>query len=138
MLQRVSIGAAPHGARRAWRLARRWCASLGLALIMALGAGLPALAADPPQPNDGAQVLQSFEDAKPGADARDSSDHTRRWVMFALGAPLLLMLLLTGGLGIAMGVYGKPVFLAHMVCAGLSITLAIVHAIVGIVWFRPF
>jgi hypothetical protein len=58
--------------------------------------------------------------------------------MFGLGAPLLILLLITGSLGVAMGVYGKPVYLAHMVCAGLSVTLAIVHAIVGLVWFRPF
>jgi len=48
------------------------------------------------------------------------------------------LLLVTGGLGVAMGVYGKQVFVAHMICAGLSMTLAIAHAIVGIVWFYPF
>lgn len=66
------------------------------------------------------------------------SDERKRLVMFSLGVPLLILILLTGGLGIAMGVYGKPVFLAHMVCAGLSMTLALGHAIVGIVWFYPF
>ena len=59
-------------------------------------------------------------------------------VMFVLGVPLLFLLLTTGVLGIAMGVYGKPVFVAHMVCAGLSMTLAVAHAIVGLVWFYPF
>jgi len=47
-------------------------------------------------------------------------------------------LLSTAALGIAMGVYGKPVYLAHMICAGLTVTLAVVHVIVGLVWFRPF
>lgn len=97
-----------------------------------------ALAADPALENDGAQVLQSFAKAPAVAVTSDAAEQTRRWVMFALGAPLLVLLLITGGLGVAMGVYGKPVFVAHMVFAGLSITLAIVHAIVGIVWFRPF
>lgn len=88
-------------------------------------------------PDSGAKVLQSF-DQEATATQENQADRTRRWVMFGLGAPLLLLLLVTGALGIAMGIYGKPVYLAHMICAGLSITLAIVHAIVGIVWFRPF
>jgi hypothetical protein len=118
---------------------RRVLAALGVLLAFGLGAALPTCAAaDPAQPNDGAQVLQSFERTAQGSDQPDAADQTRRWVMFALGAPLLILLLITGSLGIAMGVYGKPVYLPHMICAGLSITLAIVHAIVGIVWFRPF
>ncbi|WP_213035209.1 hypothetical protein [Candidatus Nitrotoga fabula] len=62
----------------------------------------------------------------------------KQMVMFFLGVPLLIMLLITGGLGIAMGIYGKQVFMLHMVSAGLTITLAFVHAILGIVWFYPF
>lgn len=98
----------------------------------------PATAADAPAENDGARVLQSFEHVAPAAPQPDANDQTRRWVMFGLGAPLLILLLVTATLGIAMGVYGKPVYLAHMICAGLSVTLAVVHAIVGLVWFRPF
>ena len=58
-------------------------------------------------------------------------------MMFALAVPLLILLLITAGLGISMGLYGKDLFLPHLIFAGLSITLAIAHAIVGIVWFRP-
>ena len=58
--------------------------------------------------------------------------------MFVMGVPLLILLLVTGALGIAMGVYGKQVFVAHMVFAGLTMTLALAHAVVGIVWFYPF
>jgi len=129
----------------AGRLAPQWQATLrqvvaaiGMAAACSLCVLHPAAAADPAPPNDGAQVLQSFEKTAQAPDATDPTDQTRRWVMFFLGAPLLILLLITGGLGIAMGVYGKPVYLAHMIFAGLSITLAIVHAIVGIVWFRPF
>lgn len=113
--------------------------SLGAGLILCaalLGAAAPA--ADPPAENDAAQVLHSFEQVTNAPAPADSTDLTRRWVMFALGAPLLVLILITGALGIAMGVYGKPVYVAHMIFAGLSITLAIVHAIVGVVWFRPF
>jgi hypothetical protein len=92
----------------------------------------------PLREGEGARVLQAFDAPAHAPDAASGQDHTRRWVMFALGAPLLLLLLATGALGIAMGIYGKQVYVAHMICAGLSITLAAVHAIVGLVWFRPF
>jgi len=119
--------------------ARRLCALLLATLALSLAAVTVALAADPPPTdNDGARVLQSFETAAPAPVAVDAAEQTRRWVMFGLGAPLLVLLLITAGLGIAMGIYGKPVYLAHMICAGLCVTLAVVHAIVGIVWFRPF
>ena len=60
-------------------------------------------------------------------------------IIFLLGTPLIIMILITGGLGIAMGVYGKQqLFAAHMICAGLTITLALVHAVVSVVWFFPF
>ncbi len=127
------------GAPRLALLLRRALACLLLAAACAPAA---VLAADtpptPPVENDGARVLQSFEHLAAPEPQPDAGDVTRRWVMFALGAPLLVLLLITGALGIAMGVFGKPVYLAHMICAGLSVTLAIVHAIVGLVWFRPF
>ena len=66
------------------------------------------------------------------------SDQRKREVMFYLGVPLLLFILITAGLGIAMGVYGKDVYLPHMIFAGFSVTLALAHAVVGIVWFYPF
>jgi hypothetical protein len=51
---------------------------------------------------------------------------------------LLILILLTAAMGIRMGIYGKDVFVAHMVLAGLTVTLAIAHAIAAIVWFNPF
>ena len=83
------------------------------------------------------QVIQAFT-SQEKTDAVSIEQQTKHLVMFVMGAPLLVLLLVTGGLGIAMGVYGKQVFVAHMVCAGLSMTLAIAHAVVGIVWFYPF
>ncbi|NOX75649.1 MAG: hypothetical protein GXP17_03335 [Gammaproteobacteria bacterium] len=65
-------------------------------------------------------------------------DKTKRLIMFLLAVPLLLLLIATVALGVAMGIYGKQVFLPHMICAGLSLTLALGHAVVGIVWFFPF
>ncbi len=65
-------------------------------------------------------------------------DQKKRLIMFFMGVPLLVFILVTAGLGIALGVYGKRVYVPHMICAGLSVTLAIAHAVVGIVWFYPF
>jgi hypothetical protein len=86
---------------------------------------------------DNSQVIQAFT-SQEKQDAVSVELQTKHLVMFVMGVPLLALLLVTGGLGIAMGVYGKQVFVAHMVCAGLSMTLAIAHAVVGIVWFYPF
>lgn len=88
-------------------------------------------------PQDNTQVIQAFTSQEKD-DSVSLEDQTKHLVMFVMGVPLLILLLVTGGLGIAMGVYGKQVFVAHMVCAGLSMTLAIAHAVVGIVWFYPF
>lgn len=95
--------------------------------------------ADTMDEGNSAQVLQSFaKDGDAKSEIVSIDDQTKRLVMFVMGVPLLLLLLTTGALGVAMGVYGKQVFVAHMVCAGLSITLAIAHAVAGIVWFYPF
>ena len=88
---------------------------------------------------EGVQILQAFNKQHSESEhAKSISDKDKQKIMFLLGVVLLTLVLITGGLGIAMGVYGKPYFVAHMVCAGLSITLGIAHAIVGLVWFYPF
>ena len=97
-----------------------------------------ARAADAPTQNgDSIQVMESFDrENKAGKEA--IGDHKKHLIMFIIGVPLLILIIITGALGIAMVVYGKPVFLMHMIFAGLSITLVIVHSIVGLVWFNPF
>ena len=85
------------------------------------------------------KVLQAFvSKEKKTSDIVTVDDKTKRIVMFSMGVPLLILLLATAALGVAMGVYGKPVFLAHLICAALSLTLAMAHAVAGIVWFYPF
>ncbi|HTN93740.1 MAG TPA: hypothetical protein VMJ33_04090 [Gallionella sp.] len=99
----------------------------------------PAVAEDTNPPEDSAQILQAFDRQHREAEhAKAITEKDKQRIMFLLGVALITLVLITGGLGIAMGLYGKPVFVAHMVFAGLSITLAIVHAIVGVVWFYPF
>lgn len=86
-----------------------------------------------------ASVMGSFaSDKSEKSELVQIEDQTKRLVMFVMGVPLLILLFATAALGVAMGVYGKHVFLPHMICAGLSLTLALGHAVVGIVWFYPF
>lgn len=68
---------------------------------------------------------------------RQAEARTKHQILFLMGITLLVSILTTVGLGIAMAVYGKQVFVPHMLFAGLSATLAIVHAVVAIVWFYP-
>lgn len=85
------------------------------------------------------QVIKAFTSSENvESDIVAIEDREKRLIMFVMGIPLLIFIFITAGLGIAMGVYGKDVFVAHMVFAGLSLTLALAHAIVGVVWFYPF
>lgn len=92
------------------------------------------------QASNGTQVLEAFDrqQVQRVNQAGEISDHEKHLIMFLMGVPLLILLLITGGLGIATGVYGKHLFIAHMIFAGLTITLALAHVIVGLVWFYPF
>lgn len=115
----------------------RRCTLLAALLLAALvGAGLPAYAQDNNQ-----KVLRAFEEqaqTKKQGSALTLTTKEKHKILFYMGILLLIGVFATAGLGIALGVYGKPVFVAHMVCAGLSVTLALIHAIVAIVWFFPF
>jgi hypothetical protein len=108
-------------------------------LILPLAAVVAAETRGTAEEASSAEVLQAFtnQDAEE-SDIVTVDDKTKRIVMFAMGVPLLILLLATAALGVAMGIYGKPVFVVHMVCAGLSLCLAIAHAVAGIVWFYPF
>jgi hypothetical protein len=83
--------------------------------------------------------LQAFNKQHREAEhAKSITDKDKQRIMFLMGVVLFVLVLITGGLGLAMGLYGKQVFVAHMLFAGLSVTMAIAHAIVGLVWFYPF
>ena len=101
---------------------------------------LDACADNSTQTPNSNQVMEAFDRQqveKVGADTA-VTDKKKQIIMFALGVPLLILLLTTGALGIAMALFGKQVFVMHMVFAGLTVTLALVHVIVGLVWFYPF
>jgi hypothetical protein len=118
-----------------------WLRAL-LALSLLLPAHVPVCLADaaPPATSDGAQILQQFGRQQPQHLARATSiaEHERQVIMFTIGSVLLLLLISTASVGIAVAIFGKPLFLVHMVLAGLTVTVALVHVIVGVVWFFPF
>lgn len=113
--------------------------SMLLAASLSLVSALPAHAQESPPSGDSAQILQEFN-AQNRSDIREKAIplKEKQQIMFLLGVAVILLVIITGALGLAMGVFGKPVFVAHMVFAAFSITMAIVHAIVGLVWFYPF
>lgn len=115
-------------------------AALALSLLwMAL---VPVSRADvsPPGAANGAQILEEFGRQQPQHAERATSiaEHERQVIMFSIGAVLLILLISTASVGISVAVFGKPLFLLHMILAGLTVTMALVHVIVGLVWFFPF
>lgn len=118
----------------------RWLRHLTVLLLLSFNLAPLVQAAEAPRDVNGVQVLEAFD--RQQADRVDSAaaigDKKKHLVMFLLGIPLLILLLTTGAVGIAMGLFGKPLFLLHMILAGLTMTLALVHVIVGLVWFYPF
>ncbi len=119
---------------------RRWLQQLMLLLLLSFSLTPLVQGAEAPRDVNGVQVLEAFD--RQQADRVDSAaaigDKKKHLIMFLLGIPLLILLLTTGAVGIAMGIFGKPLFLLHMILAGLTMTLALVHVIVGLVWFYPF
>ncbi|KAF0190645.1 MAG: hypothetical protein FD165_2547 [Gammaproteobacteria bacterium] len=72
------------------------------------------------------------------SDVVKISDKKKHTILFAMGIALLIFIITTAVLGISMVLFGKQVFVAHMIFAGFSVFLAIAHAVVAIVWFFPF
>lgn len=110
-------------------------------MVMMLTVTSIGQAATAPEDVNGTQVLEAFgqqQAAKEKADQERISLRKKYLIMFMLGIPLLTLLLATGAVGIAVGIFGKPWFLLHMILAGLTMSLALVHVVVGLVWFFPF
>ena len=129
--------------RKLFSLVFSVCLSLLLlsapAATFADGAG-PSAGDNGDQSEGGVSVMQSFN--KEQNHTLDQviaiSEHEKQVIMFIMGASLLIAVITTASLGIAMVLHGKEVFLAHMVSAGISVFLAIAHAVVAVVWFFPF
>jgi len=83
-------------------------------------------------------VMQQFSGDDEESPQRKVQTETKHQILFIMGLSLLILLLITGTLGIAMVGFGKNVFLPHMIFAGLSMTLAAVHSATAIAWFWPW
>jgi hypothetical protein len=116
----------------------RFCCVVLIASISLLSM-LPAQAIEQSSEGESAQILQAFnKQHRETEHAKSITDKEKQRIMFLMGVVLFILVLITGGLGLAMGLYGKQVFVPHMLFAGLSVTMAIAHEIVGLVWFYPF
>ena len=105
-------------------------------LLIAL---MTMLVAAPVKANESQQVMQGFVNKE-----HVVSEHVlietkqKHQILFFMGITLLISILATAGFGIAMAVFGKPVFVAHMIFAGITVFLSMAHAVTAIVWFFPF
>lgn len=108
-------------------------------LLVVLLLAHPGLAAAQGEYQSPEQVMQSFvQTEREEGGVQKIPDQRKHEILFYMGIALLIGLLLTAYFGLAMAVFGKQTFVAHMVFAGLSLTLAIAHAVTAIVWFFPF
>lgn len=122
-------------------MSRGFGAPLALCLVWLAGC-CPLCLADSAQPAtpNGPQILEQFGRQQPQrpAGATAIGEHEKQVIMFSIGSVLLLLLIGTASVGIAMAAFGKPLFLVHMILAGLTVTVALIHVVVGVVWFFPF
>ncbi len=87
----------------------------------------------------GVGVLQTFQQGDELTEAQVLEDQKgQHRILFVMGVLLLVGVLLTAGLGIAMAMFGKQVFVVHMVSAGFTVFLSLAHAVTAMVWFFPF
>ncbi len=111
---------------------------LALAMFLLLGTGAAQAAQAPQGPNPFAVVQPFVAEREEEGGVLKIPLKRKREIMFWMGIVLLVSILTTVSLGIAMAVFGKDVFLAHMIFGGLSAALAIVHAATAIAWFWPY
>lgn len=84
-----------------------------------------------------ADVMRQFNGERELAAERAISNNSKHQILFWMGGALLFLILFAAGFGVAMGIFGKDVFIWHVLSAGLATTLAIVHAVTAFVWFYP-
>ncbi len=97
-------------------------------------AATPAEHAMSPQSTE---IIEQFNQDVVIAPERAISTQRKHQILFWMGGSLLLLIFFAAGFGIAMGIFGKDVFIWHVLSAGLATTLAIAHGVVAFVWFYP-
>ncbi|MBL1261417.1 MAG: hypothetical protein COB33_012900 [Thiotrichaceae bacterium] len=71
-------------------------------------------------------------------DAVMIEDKQKHEVLFYMGVLLLILIVTTAVIGLRMALFGKKLFVQHMISAGFTVFLAFAHAVTAIVWFFPF
>ncbi len=117
---------------------RIWLTMILTSLLLLLSGSL--YAEEPSKPgNDSIEVMQVFNDnALENAKIYDVADEKKHKILFFMGVGLLILLCTTAYLGVSMVMFNKEVFVAHMISAGFTVTLGLVHAVTAVVWFFPF
>ncbi len=88
--------------------------------------------------NDHEVVGVFTEVLKEPGEAVKIEDKQKHQILFIMGILLLVLILATATLGIRMALFGKQLYISHMVCAGATVFLSLAHAVTAIVWFYPF
>ncbi len=116
------------------------CACFTASLIITLlYASIVVASTETTATSDGAMdVMGEFTGKEINLGPRAISTKQKHTILFFMGSSLLLLVLTTAVLGISMAMYGKQVFMWHMISAGLTVTLALAHGITAVVWFSPF
>jgi len=101
--------------------------------------GYAAPAGDAHSPSAETVIQQFVQQEDDGvSEQRKITEKRKHQILMWMGIALLLGLFTTGALGISMVVFDKQVYVAHMISAGLTITLAVAHAATSIAWFWPY
>jgi len=89
--------------------------------------------------NSDHDVVGVFTDAleEPGVAVK-IEDKQKHQILFIMGVLLFVLILATATLGVRMALFGKQLFIPHMICAGATVFLSLAHAVTAIVWFYPY
>ena len=112
--------------------------AVGRNFLVVLMVLMSLLVVVPVKANDSQQVMEGFVKKEHAVSEHVLIENRQKHqILFLMGIVLLAAILGTAGFGIAMAVFGKQVFVPHMIFAGVSVFLAIAHAVTAIVWFFP-
>ncbi len=89
--------------------------------------------------NNAHAVLAPFIDKEEVlGEAVAIDDEQKHLILFYMGVVLLFLILATAIIGLQMALFGKQLFVQHMISAGFTVFLSLAHAVTAIVWFFPF
>jgi len=110
-----------------------------LASLMLSSISSSVWATDEAGANNSHSVLAPFiEKEEVLGEAVAIDDEQKHQILFYMGVLLLILIVTTAVIGLRMALFGKQLFVQHMISAGFTVFLAFAHAVTAIVWFFPF